>query len=37
MGTVKRNGGTVSLQNNGGFKEFTISLPLEKAPHGASL
>ncbi|MFH1730442.1 MAG: ATP-binding protein [Planctomycetota bacterium] len=37
MGTVKRNGGTISLQNNGDFKEFIISLPLEKTPHGASL
>lgn len=37
MGTVKRNGGTVSLQNNGDFKEFTISLPLEKVLHGANL
>ena len=37
MGTVKRNGGTVSLCNNGDFKEFAISLPLEKAPHGANV
>ena len=37
MGTVKCNGGTVSLRNTGAFKEFTISLPLERTPHGASL
>jgi len=37
MGTVKRNGGTVSLRNNDGFKEFMISLPLEKVLHGANL
>ena len=37
MGTIKRNGGTVNLSNNGDFKEFSVSLPLEKVPHAASI
>jgi len=34
MGTIKRNGGTVNLRTDGGFKEFVVSLPVEKAANG---
>ena len=34
MGTIKRNGGTVNLRTDGDFKEFVVSLPLEKAANG---
>ena len=37
MGTIKRNGGTVNLSHSGDFKEFVVSLPLEKVPHGAGI
>jgi len=37
MGTIKRNGGTVNFHNDDGFKEFVVSFPLEKAPHGAAV
>ena len=37
MGTIKRNGGTVSFASSGDFKEFMVSLPLEKALHGSGI
>ena len=37
MGTIKRNGGTVNLANSGDFKEFVVSLPLEKTSYAASI
>lgn len=37
MGTVKRNGGAVTLKSEGEFKEFEVTLPVESAGHvGAS-
>ena len=33
MGTVKRNGGSVTLSCEGDFKEFAVALPLEKPAH----
>ena len=31
MGTVKRNGGTITLRTKDGFKEFEVKLPWERA------